>query len=223
VNLVLTSGGVRNTSIENAVIELLGKPIAESTALIVPTGIYPMVGPGMAWRVITGRASPLSGLGWKTVGVLELTALPSLGEEKWVPWVRAVDALLVAGGDSLYLAHWMRQSGLADLLPSLSETVYIGVSGGSMALTPNIGNDWVEWIPPAGGDTALGVVDFSIFPHLDNEEMPWTSMAHAEEWAAGLAVPAYAIDDETAITVTDGAVEVISEGHWRLFTPNSVA
>ena len=149
--------------------------------------------------------------------MLELTALPSIDEEHWVPMVRETDVLLVNGGDPMYLCHWMRESGLADLLPSLRETVYVGLSAGSMVMTPSIGKDFVRWTPPTGGDETLGLVDFSIFPHLDHEDMPDNSMADAERWAAGLSVPAYAIDDQTAIKVTDDTVEVVSEGHWRLF------
>jgi len=124
----------------------------------------------------------------------------------------------VGGGDVFYLGYWMRQSGLADLLPSLRETVYVGVSGGSMAMAPTIGEYFEGWKPPTGDDGALGMVDFSLFPHLDNVDMPDFSMAGAEEWAAGVPVPGYAIDDQTAIKVTDGDVEVVSEGHWKLFT-----
>ena len=158
-------------------------------------------------------------LGWKSLGVLELTALPSIGEEQWVPLVRQTDVLLVGGGDALYLAHWMRQSGLADLLPSLRETVYVGLSAGSMVMAPRIGEDFVGWKPPTGGDETLGLVDFAMFPHLDHPEMPGNSMANAEKWAAGMPVPSYLIDDQTALKVIDGAVEVISEGHWKRFTP----
>ena len=133
--------------------------------------------------------------------------------------VQETDALLVAGGDALYLCHWMRQSGLADLLPSLPDAVYVGLSGGSMVMAPNIGEVFVDWKPPTGGDRALGLVGFSMFPHLDHDSMPENSMANAEKWAASVRVPGYAIDDQTAIKVTDGAVEVVSEGHWKLFTP----
>jgi len=159
----------------------------------------------------------MCGLGWKSLGVLELTALPSIDEERWVPLVEETDVLLVDGGDSLYLCHWMRQSGLADLLPSL-RAVWVGLSGGSMVMAPNVGEDFVGWKPPTGDDRALGIVDFSIFPHLDHEALPENTMADAERWAAGLSCPAYAIDDETAIKVVDGSVEVVSEGHWKLFT-----
>jgi dipeptidase E len=220
MKLLLTSGGISNASIHDALVGLLGKPIAESSALCIPTAAYPMGGPAAAWRMITGQAiTPLCELGWKSLGVLELTALPSIDDRHWVPIVRETDALLAGGGDALYLCYWMRQSGLADLLPSLREAVYVGVSGGSMVMAPHVGERFVRWKPPAGGDRALGMVDFSIFPHLDDEELPAKSMADAENWAASVPAPGYAIDDQTAIKVTDGTVEVVSEGHWKLFTP----
>jgi dipeptidase E len=157
-------------------------------------------------------------LGWKSVGLLELTALPTIGAERWHPWVQAADVLLVDGGDATYLCHWMRESGLADLLPSLSETVWVGVSAGSMVMTPRIGSYFMAW-RAAPDDRTLGVVDFSIFPHLDHEMMPDNTLANAARWAAEIAGPAYAMDDQTAIQVIDGAVEVISEGHWQQLTP----
>jgi len=222
MRLLLTSAGIKNASIHDALGGILDKPIAEANALCIPTAMYghPMVGPGTgAWRFISGQEpmTPMCELGWLSVGVLELTALPSIDEELWVPKVREADVLLVAGGDALYLCHWMRRSGLADLLPSLRETVWVGLSAGSMAMTPRIGEDFVGWTPPTGGDEALGIVDFSIFPHLDHELLPDNSMAGAERWAADLGGPAYAIDDETAIKVVDGSAEVVSEGHWKLF------
>ncbi|MER6536623.1 Type 1 glutamine amidotransferase-like domain-containing protein [Streptomyces sp900105755] len=217
MKLLLTDSGVRNESIRAALVDLLGKPIAEADALCIPTAGYggPYGDPGGPWRFLSGRSpSPMTGLGWKSVGVLELTALPGIDRERWVSWVRDADVLLVNGGDALYLCHWMRESGLADLLPSLRDTVYVGLSAGSMALTPRVGDFFVGWQPPTGGDTALGLVGFSLFPHLGSPEH---TMAEAERWAAGIAGPAYAIDAQTAIKVTDAGVEVVSEGHWRLF------
>lgn len=220
MRILLTSAGVKNPSIHDALVELLGKPIAESSALCIPTASYghPMAGPGRAWNFISGREPrcPMIELGWKSMGVLELTALPSLNKELWIPWVQETDVLLVNGGDALYLCYWMRQSGLADLLPSLS-AIWVGLSAGSMVMTPNIGQDFVGWTPPSGGDDTLGLVDFAIFPHLDHPDLPENTMADAERWAAGMAVPAYAIDDETAIRIVDGKVDVISEGHWKHF------
>ncbi len=232
MKLLLTSAGITNPSIHSALVDLLGKPIAESNALCIPTAGYghPQVNPESAWRFISGREprTPMCELGWKSLGVLELTALPSIDKERWVRWVRETDVLLVNGGDALYLCYWMRQSGLADLLPSLRETVWVGLSAGSMVMTPRIGEDFVGWKPPSGGgatgsggtihgDETLGVVDFSIFPHLDHPDLPENTMADAERWAAGMPLPCYAIDDQTAIKVVDDTVEVVSEGHWKRF------
>jgi dipeptidase E len=224
MKLLLTSGGIRNNTMRSALVDMLGKPIAECNALCIPTGTYAFPG-GMggalrAWWFVTGdpvTTCPMIELGWKSVGVLELTALPSLPRENWVPMVQEIDVLLVNGGDTLYLAYWLQQSGLADLLPSLN-AVYVGLSGGSLALCPRVWEDFIHWDSPTGSDKALGLVDFEMFPHLDHPDIPVHAMSYAEKWAETLSVPGYAIDDETAIQVIDGEVKVITEGHWRLFT-----
>ena len=222
MKLLLTSAGIKNTSIHNTLVDLLGKPIAECSALCIPTAGYghPQVQPFRAWRFISGREPecPMTELGWKSVGVLELTALPSIDKERWITWVRETDVLLVNGGDALYLCYWMRQSGLADLLPSLTGMVWVGLSAGSMVMTPHVGDAFVEMKPSiTGDDKGLGIVGFSIFPHLDFPDFPENSMAHAERWAAELGNPSYAIDDQTAIQVVGDTVKVISEGNWRYF------
>jgi dipeptidase E len=223
MKFLLTSAGIKNASIHTALVDLLGKPIAESNALCIPTAGYghPQVKPFNAWCFISGQEPdcPMCELGWKSVGVLELTALPSIDKERWISWVREADVLLVNGGDALYLCHWMQQSGLVDLLPSLHEMVWVGLSAGSMVMTPRIGQSFVGWKSPTGSDSTLGIVDFSIFPHLDNPDLPGNTLVNAEKWAAEIQAPAYAIDDQTAIKVTNGTVEVVSEGQWKRFTP----
>src|SRR6185503_16132829 len=212
MKLLLTSSGISNTSIHGALVDLLGKPIAESNALFIPTGIYPFPGgPYMAWRAIS---SPLATLGWKSLGVLELTALPSIEEAAWVPTVRDADALLVWGGDPLFIASWMRRSGLTSLLPTLrSEVVYVGVSAGSMAAASIFVETYRE--PPRGNDAPLksedivfatpqgdvdrtlvtaqgaGLVDFAVIPHLEHPDHPDASFANAERWAARIPAPTY--------------------------------
>ena len=241
---LLTSAGIKNRSIHDALVGLLGKPITDSNGLFIPTALYPFPGgPGMAWRAICGKASsPLCELGWKSLGVLELTALPSIEEAAWMPAVRDADALLVGGGDPLFLANWMRRSGLTGLLPRLrAEAVYVGVSAGSIAATATFVETYRE--PPRGTEGPLksenivfttsrgdvdrtlvtgqgaGLVDFAVIPHLEHPDHPDASLANAEKWAARIPAPTYAIDDETAISVVDGVVQVVSEGHWRLFQP----
>lgn len=240
MRVLLTSAGITNDSIRGALVDLLGKPVAESHALVVPTGIYPFPGGSrLAWQAICGKAlTPLCELGWKSLGVLELTALPAIEESAWVPTVRSSDALLVWGGDPLFLAEWMRRSGLTDLLPTL-RTVYVGVSAGSIAAAGSFAETYTE--PPGGsvgplesehivfataeGDIdrilvkgrGAGLVDFAVIPHLDHPDHPDASSSNAARWSARIPAPTYAIDDETAIRVIDGVVDVVSEGHWQLF------
>jgi dipeptidase E len=219
MKLLLSSAGIRNPSIHAALVGMLDKPIAESVALCIPTASYAQPwGTGSAWNFISGNEpeTPMCELGWKSLGVLELTALPSVDPSIWVPKVQETDVFLVNGGDPLYLCYWMRESGFADLLPSL-HAVYVGLSAGSMVMTPRIGEFFVDWTPPTGGDETLGLVDFAIYPHLDHPSLPHNTMANAGKWAASMTGPAYAIDDETAITVIDGAIEVVSEGNWKSF------
>jgi len=223
MKLLLTSAGISNTSIHNALVELLDKPIAEANALFVPTAIYAIAGgTGIARKVICGSlGDPFCELGWKSLGVLELTALPSIKQELWVPMLQETDALLVGGGDCQYLCYWMQQSGLADLLPSLlRKTVYVGLSAGSMIMT-RFGTTYGGHMLPAESGKSLGLVDFALHPHLDHEWFPKNSLANLEKLAATIPVPSYAIDDQTAIKVIDDTVEVVSEGQWKLFTPNS--
>jgi len=220
MRLLLTSGGVSNASIRDALVELLGRPIAECKALCIPTAEWghPWCTPASAWRFVSGESpAPMTDLGWASVGLLELTALPTIGEERWVPWVRDADVFLVDGGDATYLLHWLRESGFLRLLPSLSERVWVGVSAGSMVMAPRIGSDFVGWKGARGVDRTLGLIDFSIFPHLSNPNLPDNTLANAEKWAAEIAGPAYAIDDQTAIRVVEGRVDVISEGQWKKF------
>jgi len=220
MKLLLTSGGVTNDSIREALVTMLGKPLAECGALFIPTAQWgqPACSPETVWMSTAGRWPGETGLvqlGWKSVGVLELTALPSIDRDRWVAWVREADVLLVDGGEATYLAHWMRQSGLADLLPELEDTVWVGVSAGSMVMTPRIGREFADWMPE-GSDETLGVVDFSIFPHLDYPGWTSNTLAAARRWAMTIPGPAYAIDEQTAIAVVDGAVTVVSEGKWEL-------
>ena len=225
MKLLLTSAGISNASIHNALVDLLGKPIAEASALFIPTAIYAFPsenpfahGTQIAAKMIRGTiGDPFCNLGWKSFGVLELTALPSIQRERWVPLLQETDVLLVGGGDCQYLSYWMRQSGLADLLPTLLDRmVYAGVSAGSMIIT-RFGTTYGGHALPTDTEKSLGLVDIALHPHLDHEWFPENSLANLEKLAANLSVPSYAIDDQTALKVVDGSVEVISEGHWKLF------
>lgn len=239
MKLLLTSSGISNQSLRDALEGLLGKPIAESSALFVPTGMHPFPdGPVGAFRAIGGTAkSKLADLGWKSIGVLELTALPSISRDVWTATVRDTDALLVWGGDPVYLAYWLKHSGLAELFPSLPDLVYVGVSAGAIATAARFGETYYD-VPDASGERlsteeitferqdgeltmslvmadGVGLVDFAIIPHVEFDD-PFDA-AIAEKWAGRLTTRVYALDDASAVQVVDGSVEVVSEGRWKLF------
>ena len=246
IKLLLTSSGISNPSIHSALVDLLGKPVEESNALLVPTGIYPFsVGAAMAYKAVCGRAStPLGELGWKSLGLLELTALPHIDRNAWAPAVEETDALLIWGGDPLFLSEWMERSGLAALLASRRRPiVYVGVSAGSMIAAPTFAETYTKpyrgtgnpltledmTFPAPEGEVTMnfitakgaGFTSFALIVHANHKDRPDASFANAPRWAAKLPVPVYAIDDQTAIKVIGDSVEVVSEGEWKRFAAGS--
>jgi dipeptidase E len=231
MKLLLTSIGVTNENIRKGLVDLLGKPINQSTALFVPTAIYAYPkASNYAWNFLQS----IGNLGWKKFGVLELTALPSLNKDVWLPEIEEADALIVGAGNGFYLSFWMQKSGLFDILPGLLEKgkTYVGVSAGSMILTHSLYFDRIRFEKTgiyyddeyneeapinASSDKTMRFVDFVIRPHLNSKMVPNATLENIEKWAAKIDVPLYAIDDQTALKVIDGKVEVITEGKWKLF------
>ncbi len=244
MKLLLTSAGINNKSIHNALVELMGKPVAEANALFVPTGVYPFrYGQRYAWNPIGGEAaSRMCQLGWKSMGIMELSVLPSIDKDKWMPSLMEADALLVWGGDPLFLSYWMQESGLTEILPTLPNLVYVGVSAGSITVASLFAETYSAERSCAGSPlkseeivfssdkgeitqtlitaNGMGLTEFALIPHFENKDHFDASLTNAEKWASRLPVPVYAIDDHTAIKVRDGSVEVVSEGQWKLFTPD---
>ncbi|HEY0739975.1 MAG TPA: Type 1 glutamine amidotransferase-like domain-containing protein [Chryseosolibacter sp.] len=219
MKLLLTSAGISNKRIEHTLTELLGKPISEASAFFVPTAIYAIPNGGdLSRQVIRGSlGDPFCELGWKSLGILELTALSTLKKDLWVPQLLESDALLVGGGDCQYLCYWIYQSGLYDLLPSLLKKItYVGLSAGSMIMT-RYGTTYGNHTLPPDSPKSLNILDFALHPHLDHEWFPDNSLQNLERLAGTLPFASYAIDDQTAIKIVDGNIEVISEGNWKLF------
>ncbi len=230
MKLLLTSIGASNDSIRGALVEMLGKPVEECRAVQINTALYASPnGPEDAYEMVKYYDE----MGWKELGTLELTALPTIEEGHWLPFVELSDAILVSGGNTGYLSYWMQQSGFAERLPELlGERVYFGISAGSAMVTPGQNYDperleregiyyddeYEEAAPKeAGSAWGMGLVGFALRPHLNAGYFPMANMGMMERAAAKLDYPLYAIDDETAIKVVNGEIEVISEGEWRLF------
>lgn len=218
MKLLLASGGITNLSVKNALVDLIGKPISESNALLIPTAVHAIPGsPHKIRGVIQGAISDsLGDLGWKSLSVLELAALSSLKKDVWLPAVEQADVLLVNGGDCQYLVGWMEKSGFSELLPKLLEDkVYVGQSAGSMIMS-SYGTTYNNHTFPSETRKCFGFVDFAILPHLNHKMFPSNTMANLEKMAAKITMPTYLIDDETAIKVVGKKVEVITEGQWKL-------
>ena len=222
MNYLLTSAGIKNKSIHQALLSLLSKPIEECNALCITTAIYGFEnGPKMAYDFIQGKSeTPMCELGWKSLAVLELSALSEIDPNIWQKQMRSADVLLVNGGDPLFLFYWMNKLNFQSFLPTLNAT-YVGLSAGSMVITPRIGQDFVNWNPHQMSDETLGLVPFSLFPHLDHPSLPDNIMSTALKWAQDIKIPAYALDDESAILVRDKYIEVISEGQWHPLNTSS--
>ncbi|AHF15672.1 Type 1 glutamine amidotransferase-like domain-containing protein [Niabella soli] len=243
MKLLLTSSGITNKTIHNALVELMGKPVAEANALFVPTGVYPFqYGQRYAWNPIGGEAaSRMCQLGWKSIGILEPSILPSIDKNNWLPALKEADALLVWGGDPIFINYWMKESGLTDLLPTLPNLVYVGTSAGSITTASTFAETYAADRSCAGiplrseeivlssvnGETSrtllvangMGFTEFAIIPHFENKDHFDASATNAEKWASRVPVPVYAIDEDTAIKVDGNTVEVVSEGQWKLFNP----
>lgn len=218
MKLLLTSAGISNKSILQALEELLNKTISEATAFYIPTALHAIPnGSDLSYKVVTGSlGAPFCNLGWHSIGILELTALPSIKKELWLPALEKADVLLVGGGDCQYLCYWFHKSGLSRHLPALlNKLVYVGLSAGSMIMT-KYGTSFGNHTLPLTTNNALGFVDIAIHPHLNHEWFPDNILANIQKIARNINYPSYAIDDHTAIKIIDNKIEVVSEGEWQL-------
>ncbi len=99
MKLLLTSLGLTNESIRTALTELTGKPISESRAALVPTAMHAVPSGG---RYLWENLIVQSNVGWKSVSILELLALPSIPKSTWLPSLEEVDVIYVDGGNTPY-------------------------------------------------------------------------------------------------------------------------
>ena len=226
MKLLLTSLGLSTEVHVDQLEALLGKPLGVSTLMYVPTALHATPGGASAGYEMLSFARPQD---WASVGFLELTALTDVPPERWQPDVEAADALMVGGGNTPYLSHWLQRSDFAGLLPQLLQrSVYIGVSAGSIVAgtTMHINaarlrqdgiydDDIYGDDAPAGAGSSktLELVPFAVRPHLNSPDLPRASL---EQIASTVTGPTYAIDDQTAIVVEDDVVTPVGNV-WHFF------
>lgn len=218
MKFLLTSGGITNKSIEKAMIELVGKPIAETSILFVPTAANTIPG-DKSWLI--KNIQQLQNKGYKFVDVLDIAGI---SQNIWQPRFEAVDLIYFGGGDVQYLVKEMRGCGLDTMLPELLKTrVYMGISAGSMAVAQLLPSALMEKLydddpAEAGPQTIpLGYVDCLFVPHFNSKDFENVRKEMIEPFRSQLKYPLYALDDESALKVVDGKIEVVSEGKYLVF------
>lgn len=217
MKLLLTSNGLCNKTIVNALAELLGKPFSKSSIAFIPTAAN--VVPGDKNWVINDLTNCRKA-GFEIVDIVDISAL---SQDQWQPRLEAVDALLFGGGNSFYLIYWIRKSGLDKLLPKfLKNKVYMGISAGSMVTGKfiRLSDSKKLYYPDIKGyqdDTGLNLVDFSFRPHFNSPIFPDVNKEVLEKITKSFPETVYALDDESAIIVNNNKVEVVTEGNWLKF------
>ena len=218
MKLLLTSDGITNASIANALIELAGKPFKDLKLAYIPTAANIDVD-DKSWQV--GHMAVIKNLGFKFFDIVDISALP---KENLEIRLKDSDILLFEGGRTTYLMDWIKKSGLDKLLPELLKTrVYVGISAGSIAATPNLsiadsGTLYYENLVEKNRDEkALGFVEFLFRPHLNSKDFPMVNHEVLERLAKNTSETIYALDDASAIKVDGDKIEVVSEGKWEKF------
>jgi dipeptidase E len=221
VRMLLTSNGPRNDVTRDAMIDLLGMPIADARIAVVIDAILPFAGDS---STLLEHLTDIRALGWAEFDVVSLLAAPRPIVESRL---RSADVILGYGGSNHWLAHAWRTTGLDAVLPELlDEKVYVGWSAGSMifsrlqaAVAEAIGDDELQLFGLASTAPAAPLFDWFLLPHLGAPYFPHSTDAWAAEQAPLLGGPTWFLDDDSALLVRDPAVEpeVVSSGHWLRF------
>lgn len=217
MKLLLTSSGLTNDSIIGALRELTGHPFEELKLAFIPTAANLEKGDK---RWIISDLKDCETAGFAEIDIVDISALP---KSVWQKRLETADVIFVSGGNTFHLMHWVRASGLAELLPALLETrVYVGVSAGSMIAAPSIHPAFAEKgeaeeVHGTIDETGLSLIDFLIEPHINSSYFPELTFEYVQKESTETNLPIYALDDQSAIKVVGGEAAVISEGEWKKF------
>lgn len=213
MKLLLTSGGITNKSIAGALSDLINKRLEDTSLVFIPTASNAEKG-DKGWLI--DDLVNLKKQNFKSIEIADI----STEENLWKPKIEEADVLFFEGGDTYHLMNWINRSKLNLLLPELLKNkVYVGVSAGSMVTNKKLflkisqivyeeNFDGIEDIP------GLGLVDFYFLPHLDSPYFPNLRKNIIKEVLQEIPETIYALDDNSALKIIDGKIEVISEGKW---------
>lgn len=217
MKLLLTSNGLSNQSIAEALFELTGKPAMKTTIAFIPTAMNVATG-SKEWFI--DDLNNIKKQGCKAIDIVDISALP---KSIWLPRLESADVLFSSGGNVFHLMYWMKESGLAKLLPELLRSrVYAGISAGSMVTNPTLAlssKDKKLYYEETFGyesEEALALVDFYVRPHFNSSDFPHVRKEYLEKIAQDIEKPIYALDDQSALKIIDNKIEIISEGDYSI-------
>jgi len=214
MKLLLTSGGITNTSIANALFNLVGKKPENTKVVFIPTASNIEVG-DKNWFI--NDLVNLQKLNFEEIDIADISAV----EEKiWRPKFEKADILFFEGGNTYHLMEWINKSGLINILPELLKTkVYVGVSAGSMVTNKDLALKisqivYGEDLDKTKNMPGLNFVDFYFLPHLNSPDFKKLRENFIKDTVQGITEKIYVLDDNSALKVVNDEVEIISEGKW---------
>jgi len=214
MKLLLTSAGITNKSIAKALFDLIGKKPEETTVVFIPTASNIEQG-DKDWLI--NDLINLKNLNFKSIEIADISAVD---EKIWKPSFERADVLFFEGGNTYHLMNWINKSGLTKILPEiLKDKVYVGVSAGSMVTNKDLSLKISQIVYGEDFDkdydiTGLGYVNFTFLPHLNSEFFENIREDFIRKTVVGMTEKIYILDDESALKIVDGEIEVVGEGKW---------
>lgn len=213
MKLLLTSAGITNKSIAKALIDLIGKPASEISVLFIPTAANTVEG-DKGWLI--DNLDDFKKQEYKSIDILDIAGVP---EKVWRPRMETADLICFGGGNEQYLAKVMRESGVDKVLPEFLKTrVYMGISAGSMVVGQFLSHDLMKVVYPEEVfeelSQPLAYVGCLFIPHLNSDYFTQVRKEVLEKLKVDFTSPLYACDDNSALKIVDGKIEVISEGEY---------
>lgn len=214
MKFLLTSSGITNKSIAKAVLDLTGlKPDQIRLAFILTASNLESGDKG--WLI--DDLVHFKEQGYDSIDIVDIASIP---KDAWLSRLESANVFCFGGGNEQYLAKIMKDSGLAEILPELlKDRLYIGISAGSMVTGKFLSADLLQIVYPEDDfndklEAPLGFVDFNFLPHLNSEHFPQVRENILNSIKDKFSSPVYALDDQSALKVADGKVEVVTEGNY---------
>jgi dipeptidase E len=221
MKLLLTSNGIENNEIASALTELVGKPASDIKIVFIPTAANTEAG-DKTWLI--EHLMKCKEQGYAEIAIVDIAAVE---KDIWFPQFENADVICFGGGDQQYLADKLKESGAGAHLPALLATrVYMGISAGSM-----VAGDFMplevlkivyhyypdsyfkDWNPETLSEP-LHLAPLVFIPHMNSPHFQRIKEDTILPLQGKMSVPIYALDDQSALKITDSEIEVVGGGEY---------